>query len=131
VRKPEMPGIIKPQLATLKAKAPQGDQWIHEIKYDGYRIQLRIDKGKRRVFTRNGLDWTKRFSTIAETAPVLQPLKDRAERILKDLENRSTIKTRSRADRIARDFAAFAVEQDQTDCPSVAENQGQCACQRP
>jgi bifunctional non-homologous end joining protein LigD len=65
VRKPEMPGFIKPQLATLKAKAPRGDQWIHEIKYDGYRIQLHIDKGKRKVLTRNGLDWTKRFSTIA------------------------------------------------------------------
>ena len=61
----EMPGFIKPQLATLKSKAPQGEQWIHEIKYDGYRVQLHINAGKKRVFTRNGLDWTKRFSTIA------------------------------------------------------------------
>ena len=60
-----MPGFIKPQLATLKSRAPDGVQWIHEIKYDGYRIQLHIDKGKRKVFTRNGLDWTKRFSTTA------------------------------------------------------------------
>ena len=60
-----MPGFIKPQLATLKAKAPQGGQWIHEIKYDGYRVQFHINAGKNRVFTRNGLDWTKRFSTIA------------------------------------------------------------------
>jgi bifunctional non-homologous end joining protein LigD len=35
-----MPGFIKPQLATLKTKAPQGEQWLHEIKYDGYRIQV-------------------------------------------------------------------------------------------
>jgi ATP-dependent DNA ligase len=60
-----MPGFIKPQLATLKAKAPSGDQWLHEIKFDGYRVQLHLNKGKKRVFTRNGLDWTKRFSVIA------------------------------------------------------------------
>ena len=59
-----MPGFIKPQLATLKAKAPSGD-WLHEIKYDGYRAQVHINAGKKRVFTRNGLDWTKRFSLIA------------------------------------------------------------------
>src|SRR6201747_2534240 len=60
-----MPGFIKPQLATLKSKASQGAQWIHEIKYDGYRVQLHINAGKKRVFTRKGLDWTRRFSTIA------------------------------------------------------------------
>src|SRR6202161_5000374 len=61
----EMPGFIKPQLATLKAKAPSGSRWIHEIKFDGYRVQVHLNKGKKRVFTRNGLDWTKRFSAIA------------------------------------------------------------------
>jgi bifunctional non-homologous end joining protein LigD len=60
-----MPGFIKPQLATLKSKAPKGPQWLHEIKYDGYRVQIHLDKGKKKVFTRNGLDWTKRFSVIA------------------------------------------------------------------
>jgi len=60
-----MPGFIKPQLATLKAKVPAGDQWLHEIKFDGYRVQVHLNKGKKRVFTRNGLDWTKRFSVIA------------------------------------------------------------------
>ena len=60
-----MPGFIKPQLATLKSKAPSGEQWLHEIKYDGYRIQIHINRGKRRVYTRNGHDWTKRFSVIA------------------------------------------------------------------
>jgi bifunctional non-homologous end joining protein LigD len=62
--KPEMPGFIPPQLATLRSKAPSGD-WLHEIKYDGYRIQLHLNKGKRKVYTRNGLDWTSRFSAIA------------------------------------------------------------------
>jgi bifunctional non-homologous end joining protein LigD len=61
----EMPGFIKPQLATLKSKAPVGSQWLHEIKFDGYRVQVHLNKGKRKVYTRNGLDWTKRFSLIA------------------------------------------------------------------
>ena len=60
-----MPGFIKPQLATLKSKAPKGEQWLHEIKFDGYRIQVYINRGRKKVFTRNGLDWTKRFSVIA------------------------------------------------------------------
>src|SRR6478735_9392259 len=60
-----MPGFVKPQLATLKTKAPKGDQWLHEIKYDGYRVQLHINSGRKKVYTRNGLDWTKRFSLIA------------------------------------------------------------------
>jgi len=61
----EMPGFIKPQLATLKSKAPKGDQWLHEIKFDGYRVQAHLSAGKKKVYTRNGLDWTKRFSVIA------------------------------------------------------------------
>lgn len=60
-----MPGFIKPQLATLKTKAPKGEQCLHEIKYDGYRVQVHVNSGKKRVFTCNGLDWTKRFSVIA------------------------------------------------------------------
>ena len=60
-----MPGFIKPQLATLKSKAPKGDQWLHEVKYDGYRIQVHANRGRKKVYTRNGLDWTKRFSTIS------------------------------------------------------------------
>jgi bifunctional non-homologous end joining protein LigD len=60
-----MPGFIKPQLAALKAKAPRGEQWIHEIKYDGYRVQVHLNSGRKKVFTRNGLDWTKRFTEIA------------------------------------------------------------------
>jgi bifunctional non-homologous end joining protein LigD len=61
----EMPGFIEPQLATLKSKAPAGKQWLHEIKFDGYRVQVHIRNGNKRVYTRNGLDWTKRFSLIA------------------------------------------------------------------
>jgi bifunctional non-homologous end joining protein LigD len=60
-----MPGLIKPQLATLRSKAPKGPQWLHEIKYDGYRVQVHLNKGKKKVYTRTGLDWTTRFSVIA------------------------------------------------------------------
>jgi bifunctional non-homologous end joining protein LigD len=60
-----MPGFIGPQLATLKMKAPSGAQWIHEVKYDGYRIQLHIDGDDRKAFTRNGHNWVDRFSRIA------------------------------------------------------------------
>jgi bifunctional non-homologous end joining protein LigD len=44
---------------------PFGERWIHEITFDGYRIQVHINRGRKKVFTRNGLDWTKRFTTIA------------------------------------------------------------------
>jgi bifunctional non-homologous end joining protein LigD len=62
---PEMPGFIRPQLATLKSRAPKGAQWLHEIKFDGYRVQVHVNRGRKKVFTRNGLGWTKRFSLIA------------------------------------------------------------------
>jgi ATP-dependent DNA ligase len=39
-----MPGCISPQLATLKSKAPAGDQWVHEIKFDGYRLQILVNR---------------------------------------------------------------------------------------
>jgi hypothetical protein len=65
-----MPEFIKPQLATLKSKAPARPQWLHEIKFDGYRIQVYLNNGKRKVFTRDGLDGTKRFSQIAGTLDI-------------------------------------------------------------
>jgi bifunctional non-homologous end joining protein LigD len=61
----EMPKFVPPQLATLKSKAPVGSKWLHEIKYDGYRLQIHLNKGAR-IFTRNGHNWTNRFPLIAE-----------------------------------------------------------------
>lgn len=61
-----LPAFVAPCLATLVDKAPDGDNWIHEIKFDGYRLQARIDKGKVKLLTRRGLDWTKKFPVIAE-----------------------------------------------------------------
>src|SRR5690349_14172029 len=59
------PGFIKPQLATLHTRPPQGEQYLHEIKFDGYRLQGHLRGGLASLYTRNGLNWTKRFPTIA------------------------------------------------------------------
>src|SRR5438067_6256957 len=69
--KQAVPGDITPQLATLVDKAPDGAEWLHEIKYDGYRLLARIDKGKARLITRNGLDWTAKFPALARTMAAL------------------------------------------------------------
>jgi bifunctional non-homologous end joining protein LigD len=85
-RPSEMPGFIKPQLATLKSKAPQGDRWLHEIKFDGYRVQIHLNKGRATVYTRSGLDWTKRFALIAGgfSIPVERAIFDGEVVVIKD-----------------------------------------------
>lgn len=70
------PGFIAPQLALQASSAPTGDDWIHELKLDGYRIQIQIrssEKGfrKARLLTRKGLDWTARMPDIAAAAAKL------------------------------------------------------------
>jgi bifunctional non-homologous end joining protein LigD len=54
-----------PQLATLVSEPPTGDDWVHEIKFDGYRIQARLDRGRVTLLTRKGLDWSERFPGVA------------------------------------------------------------------
>jgi bifunctional non-homologous end joining protein LigD len=56
---------LKPQLATPVDKAPEGSEWLHEIKYDGYRLLARVEGGKVRLITRGGLDWTTKFPALA------------------------------------------------------------------
>jgi bifunctional non-homologous end joining protein LigD len=63
--------VIKPQLATLVTKAPDGDQWLHEIKFDGYRILTYIDEGQVHLTTRNALDWTSKLSELRSAAEKL------------------------------------------------------------
>ena len=60
-KKAGYPGFIEPALATLKSSAPSGKQWLHEIKFDGYRLQVHVRAGKAKLFTRSGLDWTAKF----------------------------------------------------------------------
>ncbi|MDB5576112.1 MAG: ligase, partial [Bradyrhizobium sp.] len=66
------PGFIEPALASSIEKVPSGERWIHEIKFDGYRVQLHIVNEAVRIFTRRGLDWTKRFKKVADDAFLLQ-----------------------------------------------------------
>jgi bifunctional non-homologous end joining protein LigD len=70
---PEPPDFVPPQLATLVKEAPSGQEWLHEVKHDGYRCQLRLAGGEARVLTRNGHDWTARFRALAEAARDLSP----------------------------------------------------------
>jgi DNA ligase D-like protein (predicted ligase) len=60
------PAWIKPQLATLVKKAPEGADWLHEIKMDGYRMHARLDAGRVQILTRRGNDWTDKYPAIAE-----------------------------------------------------------------
>ncbi len=64
-RRAPLPTFFEPSLALLVDKPPGGPQWVHEIKFDGYRVQARIDRDDIRLLTRKALDWTKRFPTIA------------------------------------------------------------------
>ena len=59
------PKWIKPQLCKLAAKAPSGPLWVHEIKFDGYRIAARIDQRAVQLLTRSGLDWTAKYPATA------------------------------------------------------------------
>ena len=65
------PGFRPVQLASLVDTVPAGSQWLHEIKYDGYRAELALGKGGPRIYTRSGLDWTDKFPAIAESAAAL------------------------------------------------------------
>jgi bifunctional non-homologous end joining protein LigD len=66
--KSTFPGFIEPALATSIDKVPSGERWIHEIKFDGYRVQVHLRDAVVKVFTRRGNDWTNRFRKIAADA---------------------------------------------------------------
>src|ERR1700728_767320 len=66
--KARFPGFVEPALATSIERVPQGERWIHEIKFDGYRVQLHIANEDVKVFKRRGNDWTRRFRKIAHDA---------------------------------------------------------------
>lgn len=67
----EMPDFVAPQLCTLVVRPPAGEGWCHEIKFDGYRVQLRVEDGEATLKTRKGLDWTGKFGSIAKEASTL------------------------------------------------------------
>ncbi|TWI71463.1 bifunctional non-homologous end joining protein LigD [Bradyrhizobium huanghuaihaiense] len=66
-----IPDFVAPQLCTPVERPPAGAGWCHEIKFDGYRVQLRIEDGEATLKTRKGLDWTDKFGSIAKEATSL------------------------------------------------------------
>ena len=68
-----LPGFIEPQLCKSVDRPPSGKGWAHEIKFDGYRLQLRVKDGKATLKTRKGLDWTEKFQAIADPATAPDP----------------------------------------------------------
>jgi bifunctional non-homologous end joining protein LigD len=58
--------FVEPQLLTPTDQPPQGSNWIHEVKHDGYRTLLIIEGGKARAYTRNGFDWSERYPGISQ-----------------------------------------------------------------
>lgn len=69
-----LPEFVAPMLATLVAAAPQGARWLHEIKFDGYRLLARIEDGAARLLTRSGLDWSARFGGAVTEALAALPV---------------------------------------------------------
>lgn len=63
-----MPPFIPPQLCKRGGRPPSGGDWVHEIKLDGYRMQLRVVDGETLMRTRKGLDWTEKFASVAKAA---------------------------------------------------------------
>jgi len=59
------PPWIWPQLTALVDEAPDGPEWLHEIKFDGHRMHARLNRGAVRLLTRTGLDWTHKYPAIA------------------------------------------------------------------
>jgi bifunctional non-homologous end joining protein LigD len=66
-----MPDVIAPQLATLVREAPSGEEWFHELKFDGYRMLCHWQRGKARFLSRNGKDWTEKFPNLAQALKTL------------------------------------------------------------
>ncbi|HEX7045184.1 MAG TPA: DNA ligase D [Burkholderiales bacterium] len=75
-REPTVPRLLRPQLAILVDRPPSGPEWLHEIKYDGYRVLARSTRAGVRLYTRNGNDLTNRMAAVARAAAALPGLGD-------------------------------------------------------
>lgn len=87
-----MPDFVPPQLATLEREPPSGDQWIHELKFDGYRMVCHINRGKATFWSRNGKDWTEKFPNLSRAVkelPVTNAIID-GEVVVVDKKGRSS-----------------------------------------
>jgi len=100
-----LPAWVAPQLATLVSGPPPGDGWVHEIKLDGYRILLRIERGRVKLLTRNRQDWTTRFPAVAKAVaalPVKEALLD-GEIVALDSAGVSSFQALQQADQLEAD----------------------------
>ncbi|HEY8413066.1 MAG TPA: non-homologous end-joining DNA ligase [Pyrinomonadaceae bacterium] len=91
-RKAAMPDFVSPQLATLVKEAPKGKEWLHELKFDGYRLLCHLQRGHVRLWTRNQKDWTDKFPNVVkalQTLPVQSAILD-AEVVAMDSSGRSS-----------------------------------------
>jgi bifunctional non-homologous end joining protein LigD len=91
-RKAPMPEFLAPQLATLVSEPPAGDEWLHELKFDGYRMLCYLTRGKARFLSRNGKDWTEKFPNLLEALksfPAATAILD-GEIVILDKEGRSS-----------------------------------------
>jgi bifunctional non-homologous end joining protein LigD len=80
VERAALPGFVEPELTTLVERAPAGDAWLHEVKYDGYRMLARLERGRVRWLSRNGREWP-HFEELADAVRRLD-----ASRVLLDGE---------------------------------------------
>lgn len=91
-RKAPMPEFLPPQLATLVEKPPAGEEWLHELKFDGYRMLCFLSRGKAKFLSRNGKDWTEKFPNVSaalKTFPVTTAILD-GEIVIQDKGGRSS-----------------------------------------
>ena len=101
-----IPRFVEPQLAKLVERAPSAAGWAHEVKFDGYRLQLRVEDGEAALRTRTGLDWTDRFGAIAEAGAKLPDCLIDGEAVALDLHG-------------APDFAALQAALSEGDSKSL------------
>lgn len=98
-RKSRQPDFIAPQLATLVKEPPSGDEWLHELKFDGYRMLCRIDRSRITFMSRNGKDWTGKFLNVVErvkSLPATSAIFD-GEIVVVDAQGRSSFQKLQRA----------------------------------
>jgi bifunctional non-homologous end joining protein LigD len=75
-RKAPLPDFVEPMLASLADASPEGERWVHEIKFDGYRLEAHRAEGRVRLLTRSGLDWTGKFGASVSEAFRALPVRD-------------------------------------------------------
>lgn len=98
-QKAKLPAFVSPQLATLVKEPPSGDKWLHELKFDGYRMLCRIDRGRVTFWSRNGKEWTGKFLNVVEAVKSLKVTSAiiDGEIVIVDAQGRSSFQKLQRA----------------------------------